>query len=135
MISDNSKGFTLIELLVVIILSLTFLLTIYQLTFTIFSLSTEGSNQIRASNLAYKNLRMYATGGPPLWYACSTQGDGPYLPFYSEATISGLPTPVKQTVEASAPYGCSDGSPIKVVSTVTYGPKHRSISHATYAYY
>lgn len=131
----DEKGFTLVELLVVIVLSLAFLLTIYQLSFSIFNLSAEGSHQIRASNLAYKNLRAYATGGPPLWYSCAAKGNGPYTPLSTAINVAGLPPPVQQTVEASAPYGCADGSPIRIVSTVTYGPNDRSVSHATYAYY
>lgn len=64
----------------------------------------------------------------------------------STASIYNLPGPVAQTVTASAPYGCGNNlqsgasgatsqMPIRIVSTVTYGPKAKKVVHATYIEY
>ena len=54
------------------------------------------------------------------------------------AAITGLAAPVSQKVVATAPYLCGGGTsgigmPIRVESTVTYGPDHRKVTHVSYA--
>lgn len=137
----SQDGFTLVELALAVVVSSIFLLGIFQLGTTVLEYTTQGSQQIIADNVAYKNMRAYVTGTTaPDWYKCTEEGVGPYTIPISNDAIDGLPGPITQEIIASAPYGCDPitdigGLPIKVVSTVTYGPNNEKVSHATYATY
>lgn len=141
----NEKGFSTIELLITLFIATTFIIVFYQLFVLISGISSNGYQNSVASNLAYANMRLYATSSSPSsWFTCSSSTD---LKTYPTATgqvlLSGtatadLPPPVTQSVIATAPYGCSGtalGMPVKVDSTITYGPKNTTVSHSTYASY
>ncbi|HXH04819.1 MAG TPA: hypothetical protein VNI82_00120 [Candidatus Nitrosotenuis sp.] len=133
------QGFTIVELIVIITVSAVFFLSAIQLSLSISSMAADGSQRTVASNVAYKNLRKYANGAKPSWYDCVTYGNGPYTLLTSTDPIDGLPSPVTQTIVASAPYGCGNGAtsgmPIRVQAQIIYGPSQRTITHATYATY
>lgn len=138
----NAHGFTLVEVVITIFVASIFIIGISQL-FT--SQSQVTSSLISANNadlLAYNNLRIYAYGKAPTWFQCVYSGGSPQAMtlLTSSSPVSGIPSPVTQSVVATAPYGCGGGSsgsgyPISVVSTVTYGPSATKVVHATYASY
>ena len=151
----NKNGFTLIEVLVTIVISTLFLIAVFQLMKVVSTLANEASRRTIASNLAYNNLRLYANGQQPLWFACIGDEASETTPPYSDGTKSGatgqvlksttdsapietLPPPITQIVTAIAPYGCGLsglGQPIRVQSQVTYGPSATTVTHATYVSY
>ena len=138
----QQEGFTMVELIVVITVAAALAMSIFQLTSTINNLSTEAAQRVKASSVAYTNLRLYANGERPNWFDCVTfnAGGGSPLTIYSSTSaVTGLPSPISQTVVATAPYGCgganSVGMPIRVQSQITYGSNSRTVTHATYATY
>lgn len=141
-LQQNSAGFTIVEVVVTIVISALFIATIVQLTIVQSKLSSTVSAYNTADMLAYNNLRTYAYGKSPSWFNCEYSGGNP-LPntlLSSTNPVDGLPSPVEQTVIATAPYGCGGGSsgigyPIKVVSTVKYGSDEKVVVHATYSTY
>ena len=93
-----------------------------------------------ASDIAYNNLRKYVNENPPTWFACEVVGGvaKPKTLIDKTAAIEGLAAPVLQKVVATAPYLCGGGTsgigmPIRVESTVTYGPDRRKVTHVSYA--
>lgn len=139
---SRNAGFTLVEVLVTIIIATLFIVTITQLSVSQSKIAANNSSYNQADLLAYNNLRTYAYGKAPTWFICSYTGANPDPMNLISKTdpVSGLPSPVIQSVIATAPYGCGGGSsgigyPIKVVSTVTYGPSAKVVVHATYATY
>ena len=140
--SSDQAGFTLVEVLVTIIVAALFIVTITQLSVSQSKLSSNVNSYNNADLLAYNNLRTYAYGKPPTWFECTYTGGNPDSMILIDKTedVSGITPPVKQSVIATAPYGCGGGSsgigyPIKVVSTVTYGADAKVVVHATYATY
>lgn len=140
--SRDQTGFTLVEVLATIVVAAIFIFAITQLYITQTRIASASNYFNTADLLAYNNLRTYAYGKGPTWFQCVYSGGNPQpmTVFNSTAAVSGLPSPVTQTVIATAPYGCGGGSsgigyPIKVVSTVIYGPTGRKIVHATYSSY
>ena len=136
------EGFTIVEVLVTVVVIALFIVAFSQLQVT---QSRMVSNSIAYNNAdlaAYNNLRTFAYGRAPTWFQCEYSGGNP-LPqtlLSNSNAIDGVPSPVTQTVIATAPYGCGGGSsgigyPIKVVSTVTYGPTNKVVVHATYSTY
>lgn len=134
----NQAGFTLIEVLTTVVVALIFLLSAFQLVGTIQQLSITGNQMNVADALAYSNMRMYANGeSPSTWFDCPSDDTVKVLINKSDA-VSGLPSPVLQHVEATAPYGCTGtaaGLPLRVESYVQYGPSNRKVTHATYVSY
>lgn len=134
--SHTQSGFTLVEVLTTIVVALVFLLSAFQLTGTIQQLSITGNQQTVADTLAYSNMRLYANGeAPSEWFDCIDNGSTPDILLDSTSPISNLPAPVLQRIEATAPYGCSDGMPVRVESYVQYGKSNRKISHAIFVSY
>lgn len=140
--TSNSSGFTLVEVLVTILIATLFIIAIVQLSVSQSKITSSVSSYSRADLLAYNNLRTYAYGKAPTWFECNYTGGNPDAVTLISSTdpVDGLPSPVTQSVVATAPYGCGGGSsgigyPIKVVSTVTYGPSAKVVVHATYATY
>ncbi len=139
---SEQSGFTLVEVLVTIIVATLFVVTISQLTTAQSKVTSNVNAYNTADLLAYNNLRTYAYGKAPTWFDCNYTGANPDAMTLIAKTdpVAGLPAPVTQSVIATAPYGCGGGSsgigyPIKVVSTVTYGPSAKVVVHATYATY
>lgn len=140
--SSKAAGFTLIEVLVAVVVAALFISAFSQMYIIQSRLATEMDTYEQADALAYTNLRTYAFGKAPTWFTC-TYSSGSPVPMnliQSDDAVEGLPGPVSQTVVATAPYGCGGSSgtigyPIKVVSTVTYGPDARKVVHATYTTY
>lgn len=134
----KSQGFTIIELMVTIVVGAIFVLSIYQLTIVTISITSGSSQYTIASNLAYANLRHYVDGRSAIyWFSCPSSNEtAPQTLLSQTGAISGLPSPVAQTVTVTAVYGCSGtnaGTPVNVTSTVTYGPYSQEVSHASYA--
>ena len=138
------NGFSTIELIMTLFIAAAFVAVFYQLFILINGLSSDGYQKSLASNLAYANMRMYATTNSPTWLTCNSATD---LKTYPSGTgqilLSGnitvaLPPPTTQSVIATAPYGCSGsniGMPIKVESSITYGPQSKKVTHTTYVGY
>jgi len=147
--SKKSGGFTLVEVCVTIVVASLFIIAITQLFLTQNTISTAIKTYTKADSLAYNNLRTFAYGERPTWFVCTkvTPGDAnslakPMVIFNKTDDVSGITSPVIQTVTATAPYGCggsapsySAGYPIKVESAVTYGTDGKKVVHATYSTY
>lgn len=140
--ASDQRGFTLVEILVTIIVATVFIMTISQLHITQSKVTSYVDAYNTADLLAYNNLRTYAYGKAPTWFECEYASGNPKPMTLIAKTdpVEGLPSPVSQSVIATAPYGCGGGSagigyPIRVVSTVTYGADARVVVHATYATY
>lgn len=138
----RAEGFTLVEVLITIVIAAIFIITFSQLHIVQSRVGSIMSSYDAADLLAYNNLRTYAYGKAPNWFECTYSGGNPQpkTMLSSNAAVAGIPSPVIQTVVATAPYGCGGSSsgigyPIKVVSTVTYGPDAKVIVHATYSTY
>lgn len=136
------SGFTLVEVMITIFVASIFIIGIAQLYTSQNQVSSSLISANNADLLAYNNLRTYAYGKAPTWFQCTYSGGNPQpmTLFSSNAAVSGIPSPVIQSVVATAPYGCGGGSngsgyPIKVVSTVTYGLSATKVVHATYSSY
>lgn len=140
--SSQTGGFTLVEVLITIVIASFFIITFSQLHIVQSRLGSIMSGFDTADMLAYNNLRTYAYGKAPSWFVC-TYASGSPTPMTlltSTSPVSGIPSPVTQTVVATAPYGCGGSSsgigyPIKVTSTVTYGSDAKVVVHATYSTY
>ena len=138
----TESGFTLVEVVITIFIAAILIIGISQL----YTSQAQVSSSLVAANnadiLAYNNLRTYAYGKAPSWFSCVYSGGNPQpmTLLSSTSPVSGVPSPVTQSVIATAPYGCGGGSsgigyPISVVSTVTYGQSATKVVHATYASY
>lgn len=139
---SRNQGFTLVEILITVVIAAVFIITFSQLHIVHSRIGKMMSAYDTADLLAYNNLRTYAYGKAPSWFDCTYSGGNPESKTKLNITtpVEGIPSPVTQTVIATAPYGCGGGStgsgyPIRVVSTVTYGPDAKVVVHATYATY
>lgn len=136
------RGFTVVEVLIAISTAAFFVISIVQIYIFQTRLSSTTSAYSTADLLAYNNLRTYSYGKAPAWFECIYDSGSP-LPqtlLNSSADVNSIPSPVTQTVTATAPYGCGGASagigyPIRVVSTVTYGSNAKAVVHATYSSY
>lgn len=138
----SQAGFTLIEVLVAVVVAALFITAFVQMYIVQSRLSSEMSSYNKAELLAYDNLRTFAYGKAPTWFTCTYSNGSPQAVtlLSSSAAVEGIPSPVSQSVVATAPYGCGGGTaslgyPIKVVSSVTYGSDARKVTHATYSTY
>jgi len=138
----KQSGFTLIEVLVAVVVAALFITAFSQMYIIQSRIAKDMKTFDKADMLAYSNLRTYAYGKAPTWFTCSHTSTNPDAVVLINSTdpVEGLPSPVTQNVTATAPYDCggasgTTGYPIKVVSTVTYGPDGRTVTHATYATY
>ncbi|MGB4762316.1 MAG: hypothetical protein WBP12_03075 [Candidatus Saccharimonas sp.] len=145
-----AKGFTAVEMLVTIIVASTFLLAIITLFIAVTQSLAMTRNRATANDLGYSYLRKYASaGGTPTWFVCDTSNSSSNTNDVTKnsnatgqvlesgtltASQSNLPVPVSYSVRALAIYGCSGTNlkkPIRVESTVTFGPNSTSIKHST----
>ncbi len=135
----GSEGFTIVEVLTSLVVIGVFITIIFQLF--IFQ-SGIGASWLRfesAEQLAYNNMNKYGRYEAAQTTTCAdypTSSSSKTL-FSQSAPVSGLPSPVSQQVVSSMPYGCDAAKlgnryPIKIISTVTYGPDSKQITHATY---
>ena len=138
----QQAGFTLVEMLVTITIGALFIASITQLYITQTQVSKSVTSYSTAEILSNDNLRTYAYGESPSWFDCTyvSGSPAPMVLLNSTADVSGIQSPVIQSVIATAPYGCggsssSIGYPIKVVSKVTYGKDAKTVVHATYSTY
>lgn len=138
----TSAGFTVIEILVTVVVAALFVITITQLHITQSKVVSIMTSLDSADLLAYNNLRTFAYGKAPSWFQCIYASGSPQPMTLLNITddVDGIPSPVIQSVVATAPYGCGGSSttigyPIRVVSKVTYGSDARTVVHATYATY
>lgn len=153
----SSEGFTAVELLVTIIVATIFTVVIYSLFTEINKSSANARQRATASDIAYANLRKYSSVGitPETWspaFTCSTASgsannndsyrsggtaQGSVLTSGSLTTTdTDLPGPITYSVKALAIFGCrvadsNDRKPIRVESTVTFGPNNTVVRHAT----
>ena len=143
MIQDHktdSAGFTIIEVIGSLFLVSIFTIIISQLFILQTQISSGWLRFEKAEQVAYNNLNKYAR-----YVSENTNNCTDYPTSSSQKTllsqggaVDGLPSPVSQSVVSSMPYGCSpemitDGFPIKIVSSVTYGsPSPKTITYATY---
>lgn len=152
---SHQSGFTTIELIVTVLVTASFIASISQMVSFVGSVALDAHRQEVASNLAYNNMRLYANGQQPNWFSCigdevsettAPFTDGVTHPtaegqdkLYLTSDVSDLPSPVVQKVTVFAPYGCgasvTSAMPIRIVSTVTYGPQVKKVVHATYVSY
>jgi prepilin-type N-terminal cleavage/methylation domain-containing protein len=155
---EKQHGFTLVELIATIVVTGIFMSVLGQMSSFVTRTATNAHRFEMASNLAYNNLRIYASGGKAttdFGFVCNGDdvsdtetvtpfNDGAkhptatgtkFINTTSSTPINDLPAPVIQTVTAVAPYGCGNtiaGMPIRIVSTVTYGSPAKKAVHATY---
>lgn len=121
---NKQAGFSAIELLITLFIATTFIAAGYQLFSVITTNSSEARRQSKASNIAYDNLRRYATQATT---PCTnvTPTPTPTIP-----SGSGLPSP-SITVTINCPYGL--GTPIsKVNVSVKYGSPQVEVAHALF---
>lgn len=151
---SHENGFTAIELLVTIIVTALFAISFYQLFISVNQATSLARNRATASDIAYAKLRKYAAAEvtPADWspaFTCSMLSGSSNtndLSVNSNAagttlesgnlvsTDVNLPTPITYSVVALAVYGCSGtniNKPLRVVSTVTFGPQNTVIKHGT----
>lgn len=135
----EEAGFTIVETVVTLVVMTLFVAIAMQLHYQVTSISIVQLQQSIASSLAYDNMRAYANGSAPNWFACEGTSPGATTKTIKNETgsVDGLPGQVEQKVIVSAPYGCSSstttnylGMPIRVESTVSYA--ERSVTHVTY---
>lgn len=135
----NDGGFTIVEVIGAIVLVAIFSIMITQLYIMQSQISGSWLQFEKAEQIAYNNLETYARYVAEQTTVCT---DYPTTTtekqqMVSTVPVGGLPSPVTQTVTSSMPYGCSvaqlgEGIPIKVVSTVTYGPNAKKTTYGTY---
>lgn len=138
----RQEGFTLVEILITVLVATIFIITFTQMQIIQSRVGSIMTAYDAADLLAYNNLRTFAYGRAPNWFECTYSSGNPQAKtvLSKNTPVSGLPSPVTQTVIATAPYGCGGSSagigyPIKVVSTVTFGPDAKAVVHATYSTY
>lgn len=140
----DQDGFSTIELLITLFIASTFIIVFYQLFIMIDGLSKAGYQNSVANNLAYANMRLYANTDSPNWFTCNSSTDLKTYPsatgqvLLSGTTVASLPLPITKSVIATAPYGCSGaslGMPVRVESSITYGPNNKKVTHTTYVSY
>ncbi len=152
----NESGFTIIEVLVTLIVTALFLAIFFQSYLVVESQRLGVARRAKASDMAYTNLRKFSVRpstltcdatmdltaadaaskpgkllGDETNSSASTSSPYGFLAESTEGTIS-LGANTQQRVVAFAPNGCSDfaNSPVKIVSTVTYGGE--TVVHASY---
>jgi len=138
----HTPGFTLVEVIIAIVIASMFVVTIGQIYIVQSRLSSITAAFNNADLLAYNNLRTYSYGKAPTWFECVYASGSPQPQTLINLTnpVSNIPSPVVQTVVATAPYGCGGSSsgigyPIRIVSTVSYGNDGKTVVHATYSTY
>lgn len=140
----KQSGFSTVELLVSLFIAAAFVTIFYQLFVVIDRLASDGYQRSVASNLAYANLRMYATTDSPTWFVCDNSSDLKTYPsgtgqvLLTGTVTADLPPPVTRSVIATAPYGCAatgSGMPVRIESLITYGPQNKKVNHTTYVGY
>lgn len=150
----SEQGFTAVELLITITVSAMFAIAFYQLFTSVNQSSSAARNRATANDIAYNNLRRYASAGiePSDWspaFDCDESAGTANVndvTIYSNApgtvlmsgsltsSSANLPGPITYSVKALAIFGCNTsntGKPIRVESQVTYGPRNTVIKHAT----
>lgn len=148
------QGFTIVETVVTLVVLSVFLFSLFQTYMVVESQRLSVARQARASDIAYSNLRKVAARPTQLTIqVCNTNAAQMDLTAANPSAETGLDItqygyalePVAsvkqdlgsnatQTLVAYAPAGCTNllTSPIKVVSTVTYGYLGDKVSHARY---
>lgn len=152
--TKHQSGFTAVELIITITVAGIFVIALYQLFGTINASMSLARQKAVASEIAYSYLRRYtgANVQPATWFTCSTAAGSSNTNDYTVNTnaagqtiasgsvtgVTTLPGPVTYSVKALAVYGCSGanaGTPLRIESTVTYGPANRTVRHATLVRY
>lgn len=151
----RADGFTIIEVLVTLVVTALFLTVFFQAYLVVEAQRLGVARRAKASDMAYSNLRKFTVRPSTLTCDAATMDltasdaatkTGKLLGDETNTTTSSaygfiaeptggtvsLGADTKQKVVAYAPQGCSDfaNSPIKIVSTVTYGGD--TIVHASY---
>lgn len=155
----HENGFTIVEIVVTLALTSLFLMFFFQMYLATESQRINVARQAQASDIAYSNLRkitarpagitcdaakmdLTATDGatkPGLLIGDQTNMSTPSVFGFvaePEPAIKGLGGNVEQIMKVYAPRGC-DGTafadnPIKLESTVMYGPNREKVTHAIY---
>lgn len=138
----QDEGFTIVEVVVTLVVTVMFLTAFFQTFLVMQSQRVNLSRQAKASDIAYSNLRKITTR--PVGLSCDSSMDLIANASAPGKDLSGYFTPepasvtsdlgtITQTMKAYAPAGCSafDTTPLKIVSTVTYGTSGDSVVHAT----
>ena len=147
--TQKTGGFTLVEVCVTIVIAALFIIAITQIYLAQNNITSVVSAYNKADLLAYNNLRTYAYGKAPTWFECEKVNTSdpnslikPMVLKDTTGDVAGIPSPVIQTITATAPYGCAGsapsfatGYPIKVESVVVYGKDGKKVVHATYSTY
>lgn len=153
------SGFTIVEVVVALAMVTLFLTFFFQMFLATESQRIGVARQAQASDLAYSNLRKVTTR--PAGLPCDaakmdlTASDGATKEGLLIGDQNNISTPsafgflaepesatkslggnVEQIMKVYAPRGCSGtaftDNPVKVESTVTYGPKRDKVIHASY---
>lgn len=138
----SQNGFSSVEMLMTIVVAGLFAVTFYQLFTTVHGVNSQSRQQALANDIAYSYLRKYAAVQAPS-ITCNSTSDltqnasapGTVL---ESGTLTpadtGLPGPISYRVVALAVYGCrgaNSQSPLKIESSIQYGPRSKQIKHGT----
>lgn len=119
------EGFSAVELLITLFIAAAFIATGYQLFTIIIKNGGDARMRAKASNIAYDNLRRYATQGTT---PCSTFTPNPTPSIPAGSGLSNASI----TVTVSCPYGTS-AAVTKVSVSVKYSTPQQEVIHAMYA--
>ncbi len=123
--SDHSSqaGFSAIELLVTLFVAAAFLLASYQLFTLVVRDGGATRSQAKAANLAYENLRRYASSATVPCTSSTPLNN-------ASATVDGL-VDVTVTVTVSCANSTTD-SLSRIEATVNYNNPQETVSYATF---
>lgn len=140
----RESGFTLVEVIVTIVVTVLFITAFFQTILAMQSQRVNVSRQAKASDIAFSNLRKITQR--PSGITCDNSMDlvadasasgkdlSDYFTPEPASTVQDLGGTVTQTMKAYAPAGCSayDTTPVRIVSTITYGNNgENTVTHAT----
>lgn len=136
----TDTGFTVAEMIVTIVVMVIFAGLLFQTYLTGLSQQSAVIWRSQADDIALTNLKKITTRTSSLVPACSAANDLTATPAgagssvakasFGEESYGSLPSPHDQTLTVFYPRGCSVGTLVEIVSTVTYGTQ--SVSHASY---
>lgn len=153
MSDKNSEGFTVVEMIVTVVIASLFLTFFIQMFRTASNQQQIVFNQSVVNAIVKSNLDKFpASAGFDTPYVCDTnpsttanvnnlaiRSDAPGTVLLDDSSTNREPDPgnigeLNQSVKAFSPFGCGAEKPIKVVSSVEFGPPDArdEVVYATY---
>lgn len=121
----REAGFSAVELLITLFIAAAFIGTGYQLYSIIIDDGGEARARAKASNIAYENLRQYATQATN---PCSavTPSPTPTIPADSGLANAAI------AVSITCPYSPTSSGTSRIQVKITYGAPQEEVVHAMY---